>query len=102
MGEPDEQDLNEMADGWPESISVPLDVQPCPYCGTQLSAACEEMTQEPDGLWYIAGIAIECPKEDPENWNDHSELPYENWFPAQMKITGWWRGLVGGVEQIDE
>lgn len=79
-----------------DNVTIPKNVAVCPYCGDGLTAEITGEYEEDDGTRVIDEIMMECDSEpdlDSRDWHEwlavHSDMPYVNWLPVEMKVQRW-------------
>lgn len=76
-------------------LAVPTDVVVCPYCTDpqQLTIDGVESFEQHVGplhrFWFATGVDVNCPKQDWDDPNCHTYMPYVNWLPVHQLIEDW-------------
>ena len=79
-----------------EDVDIPIHVQTCPYCDSQLEA--KVATVFLDGEWEIV---CRCPEGDPDAQVDHTRLPYDNWLPAEKQVEDYLKRVYQVITDSD-
>lgn len=82
-------------------VSVPRTVQICLYCRGSLACDIEEWNVD-TRVPTQNGVHLSCAQEDINDPNDHTDMPYVYWLPAQVVVYRWLIATGYTVPRIDD